>query len=751
MKKVCLLLLLNCFLLWPPVWGQDQLAIASNIKQSDSLRIEALIALGDSIGNTVIDSAIKSYEKAILLCEKNNKNTLSCRLLSKSVMLYYRAGNLEKAVEYSNRLIQFAEKHHVNNYRLRGYNYSNFFLLSLSKYKESLVPAFYGIALCDSLGDTAAMGTFYNRLGAAYEGLTDYPNALTYYQKAQNSADAMNDSILLAKSYNNIGNIMDELGKPLLQLEYYQKALKIRQAKNDKPKIASLLENIGIVYLQLEQYSDAIDNFRETLSMREELGDESGKTQTLINIGTAHEGLGNLNQALGNYIRAMNRMDDNENTSLKSKCLANISDIYYAKGEFRKASEYALQSLAMAEKTGDRDDLRQSYEYLVKIFDTTRQYKRALDYYKLYTKVKDSISGTEISKQLQELETKYQTEQKEQQIELANVKLGTQELRLKQQELQKYALIIGLAMVLIIALIVLRGYRQKKKANELLGKQKKEIENKNKDLELANVEITGQKNIIEEKNVKIIDSIRYARRIQQTILPSQELINKYLPDSFVLYKPKDIVSGDFYWLALPEKHPGVLFSAIDCTGHGVPGAFVSIVGHNSINRVVKEFGISRPAAILDKLNELVVKSFSRQKDHEVKDGMDMALCLLDCENKTLEYAGANNPLYLIRNGELIITKADKQPIGAFENRKFFTNHHFDLLPDDVIYIFSDGYIDQFGGSRGKKFMSRRFRDMLLEIHKKPMPEQKTILNNTITEWMGAEEQVDDILVIGVKI
>ncbi|MBN4061894.1 SpoIIE family protein phosphatase, partial [Bacteroidales bacterium AH-315-I05] len=238
-----------------------------------------------------------------------------------------------------------------------------------------------------------------------------------------------------------------------------------------------------------------------------------------------------------------------------------------------------------------------------------------------------------------------------------------------------------------------------------------------------------------------------AKGIQDAILPPDEFIEEYLPDSFVLFKPKDVVSGDFYWME--KKDSKLFFAAVDCTGHGVPGAFVSMVGANGLHRCLKEHRLTEPAKILDKLTELVEETFRQRKD-----GMDIALCALEMKNGKgkLDYAGANNSLYFIRNGELHETKPDKQPIGAYDHRQSFTNHTTELQKDDTIYVFSDGYPDQFGGPKGKKFKYRKLRELLLSIQDKTMNEQKEILDHTIEDWMGDEhEQIDDICIIGVRI
>ncbi len=270
--------------------------------------------------------------------------------------------------------------------------------------------------------------------------------------------------------------------------------------------------------------------------------------------------------------------------------------------------------------------------------------------------------------------------------------------------------------------------------------QKEEIEAKNGELEVLYKHVT--------------DSIKYAKRIQEAILPPDSFLKQVLPNSFVLYKPKDIVSGDFYWVE--QKNEKTMFAAVDCTGHGVPGAFMSIVGHNILKHVVNNNNFTTPSLILDALNEGVSETLHHGHEHEegqAKDGMDISFCTIDFKTLELQYAGAYNPLYIIRNGQVIQTKADKFPIGLFlgEEKKKFTNHTLQLQKGDFIYIFSDGYADQFGGPYGRKFMAIPFRVLLMDIHREPIAKQKEILNTTIEEWRGVLDQVDDILVIGLKI
>lgn len=289
-------------------------------------------------------------------------------------------------------------------------------------------------------------------------------------------------------------------------------------------------------------------------------------------------------------------------------------------------------------------------------------------------------------------------------------------------------------LMALLLVIVLYNFRKTEKDNIIIAKQKEEL--------------NLQKIIIEEKQKEILDSIEYALRIQTAILPPQKIVRQYLENSFILYKPKDIVAGDFYWME--TLNDLVLFAACDCTGHGVPGAMVSVVCHNALNRAVREFGLIQPASILDKTAEIVLENFSKS-DEEIHDGMDISICAFNIKTKTLEWAGANNSLLLINNDQLTETKADKQCIGYNDNVRPFTNHQFKLQPDTSIYLFTDGFADQFGGQPERKLTKNRFRELLLSMHHLPMQQQAKELDEFITNYKKETEQTDDILVIGVRV
>lgn len=306
-------------------------------------------------------------------------------------------------------------------------------------------------------------------------------------------------------------------------------------------------------------------------------------------------------------------------------------------------------------------------------------------------------------------------------------------------------IIVAIGIIIVSVKLYTRKLQLEKIRLEQIVKERTEEVVKQKD------EIEKQRDEIADKNKSITDSIEYAKRIQTAVLPSKELAAEILPEHFILFRPRDIVSGDFYWFT--KKDNLLIITAADCTGHGVPGAFMSMLGVSFLNEIVNKHDIRKANEILNHLRADVKKTLSQTgKEGEAKDGMDIALCIVDLENMKLQYAGAYNPMYMFRNNELMEFKADRNPIGIYIKEKdSFTNNEIDIQPGDVFYIFSDGYEDQFGGENGEKFKSKNFKALLQQIHQKPMAEQREILNANIDNWRGKWEQVDDIIVLGIRL
>jgi len=459
--------------------------------------------------------------------------------------------------------------------------------------------------------------------------------------------------------------------------------------------------------------------------------------------------------------------------SEKSKRDEGIAAGYYRKGraylflnENEKAILYGEKALNKFQQANilRRQDL--CANLIGESYKAKSNYKEALKYFELEKQLKDSLVDLAKHRETEFAEQKFhfQLAQKRDSTEIAlkMTKIKNMNTSLENEKMKKYLLYGGGGMLLLIAFILLIGFQRKKKDNLLIEQQKR---------------------IVEEKNEEITDSIRYAKRIQNAILPSNKIVKEYLNDSFILYLPKDIVAGDFYWMEsvsssrhsalLPAGRHGdaespnkseiagqasndvVLFAAADCTGHGVPGAMVSVICNNGLNRSVREHGITDPGKILDKTREIVLKEFEKSED-DVKDGMDIALCSLSVnsnQSTVLQYAGAHNPLWVIRKDakEIEEIKANKQPIGKCDNPEPYTTHTIELQKGDSIYIFSDGYADQFGGKKGKKLKSANFKKLLLSIQNETMEKQHQLIDEAFENWKGELEQLDDVCVIGVRI
>jgi serine phosphatase RsbU (regulator of sigma subunit) len=466
----------------------------------------------------------------------------------------------------------------------------------------------------------------------------------------------------------------------------------------DKPGAAGVYNNIGVVYMYLNDYEKSLEYHFKVLKIREETND------VLASAGSYH----------------------------------NIGNVYIKQNKLKEAYYYLTHSLQIFKQVGFKEGIKDTYSSLSDLYDKSGDYKKACEYDKLYIDLKDSLLNEKSSRQIVEMNAKYDSEKKDKALITKDTEIAKQQAETEKQNLQRNAFIIGLVLVLVLAFFIFRSYRQKRTANELLKEKNGLIET--------------QKKLVEEKNNKITDSLTYAKRIQQAILPTQELVKLILPQSFIFFKPKDIVSGDFYWMHAINKDE-ILFTVVDCTGHGVPGALMSIIGYNLLEQVVKEHHIYEPAMILKEVSKLMKDSLKQNDESaEVKDGMDIALCKINYQNKELEYAGAHNSLYLIRNGILTETKADRRSVGISHSKSdSFLNHKIKLEKEDCLYIFSDGYADQKGGAENKKLFYSTFKELLVTIHQLPLEEQKEYLKKTITEWIGNKEQIDDMLIIGVKI
>jgi serine phosphatase RsbU (regulator of sigma subunit) len=645
----------------------------------------------------------------------------------------------------------------------------------------------FSISLSHKLGYKSGLARAYQNTGLyQHYIIQNLDSAKYYYQKALSSYSQNGDSLGVAKSCSDMGGYHMSFHQNTDALLYFERGLSISKANNYNAGISSFAKNIAAILnnsnLQKEaipymhmarQYADQ-NNVHSIITLYENLAniystldiDSSNyyynKVEKLLVKTDWHEYSARV---YGNHAGIFIPKKDKQELPLEFKRLVDSQYVYckkYQPKDFIHSTSLILNLGILKYIEGDLDSSKicfskiynsnqititdanakkRSAYFLAVIEYKKGNYQKSYDYFLKLNHLKDSLNDLMNLKAFSNAQSKFQVKEYKQEAKLAAIQKNLTDAELqkelavsaqkdeeaKRQNIQKIGISIVLGLSLIAGLIAFRAFRHKEKANKI---------------------ITEQKEIVEEKNKEIMDSINYARRIQTAILPPNKIVKEYLPDSFILYKPKDIVAGDFYWME--KSGDKLLIAAADCTGHGVPGAIVSVICNNGLNRSVREHKLTDPGEILDQTRKIVISEFEKSEE-EVKDGMDIALCSL--ENNILKYAGAHNPLWIIKKDSSEVTeiKANKQPIGKFEAARPFTTHSIELEEGDTFYIFSDGYADQFGGDRGKKFKTNKFKELLVSIQSESVDRQKEIIDESFENWKGDLEQLDDVCVMCVRV
>jgi serine phosphatase RsbU (regulator of sigma subunit) len=545
--------------------------------------------------------------------------------------------------------------------------------------------------------------------------------------------------------------------------------------------VKTTYSNIGVIYTELEELGMAKDYFEKSLEVRRKIGNKNEIAAGLIDVAYIIQVIGLNDDAVKKLEEALKLATEQKNSTLIMDCYQLLSLNYEQIGNIRKANEFAAKTESyqafLQEENIKKTYTEEIVETQQKVAKTEEEKRLAAELYALQNLLseqqKDSMSLTIRAKQdslfasakLAEARS-LKIENLEQQKKLSELEKQEAETKAKNQ---LYILIMiagGFILMIFIAIVMFRANRSRKKANQKLEKQNKEIAEKSEQLGVALKKIAHQ-------NQNITQSINYAKGIQRALLPKAEQLNDLIKDSFILFNPRDIVSGDFYYFRevdsksdifkifgmhrrdadgdqKEKKSTKIVISAIDCTGHGVPGAFMSMIGYNLMDEITNK-GITRPDFMLEELHR-GVRFTLKQKETNNQDGMDMSICVIDKENKTMEFAGAKNPLIYFQDNKVIQIKGDKNGIGGKSDDHKFTSHTIDVSKPTWVYMFSDGFIDQFGGDQGRKFMIKNFREMLHKIHQNPMSEQKEYLNQVIKDWIGTKyNQIDDILIMGFKL
>lgn len=573
-------------------------------------------------------------------------------------------------------------------------------------------------------------------------------SALSLGFEALKTAESENYQMGIARSYHLIATAFGMKGDFTNSIRFLYMTLSICD-QMEKDKLDSLhlkiqaqrsksLGNLGMVYGELKNYEKALLYHLKALRIDQELENRIGIARHLANIGNSYKALGNYKLALIYEQKAYDAYNELHDEKGKAFTTGNIGSIYLTNKEYVKAQKYLSVALPLAIRVKDMYEAMEVNENLSMAYQQTGDYKNALEFYKKAMEIKLAFTNESKEKEILVNTVKLEYEKKE----------AVAKEEIERQKFVRNSLIGGFFLVLFFALAIYRSLLQNKRARAI---------------------ITQQKLVVDDKNKEILDSIEYAKRLQNAILPTNKLVKEYLLDSFIYYRPKDIVAGDFYWFH-PTKNQRnesvIYFAAADCTGHGVPGAMVSVVCANALNQSVKELNLTETGKILDASSTFVEDTFIHQDsthEDDVQDGMDISLCCLNLHTLTLQWSGANIPLLIVRSTEvtnnsatvvtpdLIEVKPNKQPIGLYSNRLPFTTHNLQLIKGDMLYLTSDGYADQFGGGDGRKMLKKNLKHHLISMAALPLDVQLTEIAFHFESWKGNFAQVDDVCLIGVRV
>ncbi|MBN8693585.1 MAG: tetratricopeptide repeat protein [Bacteroidetes bacterium] len=693
--------------------------IYASIK-NDSLRIKTLIAITDIYLQQDLKKAESTIHKAISASKRIKSKYLQAETMGYMGYIKDALGELDSSFAYYNKAVEY----------------------------------------CIEVKDEETYPVLLNNLASINQRKGKFNEAIDLQMRAVKVFEKNNDKKGMAYSYNNIGEMFWQLKQKQMAFKYVLLAQELADSIGYVLVSAYSANNLGSFYNFSDEYDKAIIQLEKAVKLYESIGDEAAKARSLQNIGSTYKNLKDFNKAIFYTHQAYDIYSRLNHKDGLVRCGYAIASVYHDQGNDAEALTWLNKTYKLAMEIKAVSHLPGVLRSLSEIYAKKKQFEKAYNYFVDFKNLKDSIFDLETTNKFQELEAQYQNDKKTLEIEnlktkeaLSKVELDKQFSEIKKQNQQKIFFAIGFLFMLIIVFFVYRSYKQKQKDNLI---------------------ITEQKHLVEEKQKEILDSIAYAKRLQEAILPPQNIVTKYLPDNFILYLPKDIVAGDFYWFEHLDN--GSYIAAADSTGHGVPGAMVSVVCSNALNRAVHEFGLRVPGEILDKTRELVLETFAKS-DKDVKDGMDISLVkitelpaeksvpgrLVIPKGQTLkevmssqtkykiEWAGANNPLWYYSQGTIHEIKAHKQPIGKTEQATPFPTHSLELSKGDELFLFTDGYADQFGGVKGKKFKYKQLEEVLLQSAQLSLLEQKQNLENKFHDWKGNLEQIDDVTIVGIRV
>ena len=585
-----------------------------------------------------------------------------------------------------------------------------------------------------------------NNIGFVFNNYGSQSKALSYYLQSLKIREQINDQKGKVESYNNVASIYTSQDDTSMALQYYQKGLNLSKIIQDAKGMSNILNNIAVIYQKNPaNVKTALNYFFKSLELEESLNNLIKIGNRQDNIAVVYHNMGDYEKAKEHYLKSITAKEESEDQKGLMKTYNSLANLEFEKNKIIDAEKLAKKSLELAKELELASGIIQASQTLHEIYSSQQKWKNALQMHELYSEYKDLQIEESNSNETTQLQMQFEFDKKltEDSLKIAAENIIVTE-RFRVEKTQRYALFGGIILVGIFALFIFNRFK-------LTQKQKYIIEAKEKETHQQKILVEQQKYLVEEKHKEITDSINYAERIQRSFLASEELLSDNLKQHFVYFQPKDVVSGDFYWANKLSNGYFALVTA-DSTGHGVPGAIMSILNITCIENAIKE-GNLKPAEILNHTRLNIIERLKKDGSSDGgKDGMDCSLIIFDIKNKQLHIAAANNPVWIVRENNLIEIKPDKIPVGKHDrDQESFTSHSIQINEGDIIYTLTDGFPDQFGGEKGKKFMSKNLKELLLANAHLPMQQQKELLDNTFNNWVGDLEQVDDVTLIGIKI
>lgn len=665
---------------------------------------QGIILLSKALLYKTMDSANKSIffsQKAIPFLSSNKSDLAEAKSLT--LLNYYMQGHFDSCIQMGSRILPEIKKSGNINSELevlmcvgRSHDF-------VGDRKKAIQISLSAIELAKQHQKIIKLSELYISMSTIYKG-EDINVAKKYALESLAVLKKTKDeraSSVVNVCYLILGNVYYDMKNKDSALYYYDLCREASLKVNDRRTYLAALGNIGNVTYEQGNYAKALEYNFLTLKEYRQIGITS-------EIAVAY---------------------------------GSLADIYKDMKNYPKAISYYDSALVITKQIQSADDFIYNYKGLSETYEMMGNDKEAFKYYRLYKQWNDSINNNQNSKKItqMELDYKYKSEQKEKDLIQKNKDLITQE-KISNQKYIIWSGIIGSLLLVVFLGFTIKTNIARKKINAKL--------------QSFNAEITRQKDVIEEKNNEITDSITYASRIQQGVIPDEQEMKMLFPQHFVFFRPRNIVSGDFYWANRVAANNHALLAVADCTGHGVPGAFMSLVGNTLLNQTLNNKVTDTPAKALDYINQQLPKTIkSKTSTGTIKDGMEIAMCEFDFDTLTMSFAGANTNIYVVRNGVIQIYKGDKQPIGENFSDKIipYTNHVIQLQKGDCVYLITDGYADQFGGQKGKKFKYKPLEDLFSNVAGKEPEQQKEIISETFNNWKLNHEQVDDVLVVGIKV